>query len=1130
MYYNCHSCFSLRYGTLTVDDLLDLAEARGFETLGLTDINNTSAGLEFIMKARKRGIRPILGIEFRVNNRLRYIGLARNAFGWRGLCEFLSEYGARNNGLYQATAEVSEEDLENLVFPERALEIPETLFVYPFSQAPPLDQLREFEYVAIRPAELNRLYSSPYRYAGRKLVAFTPVTFRDKVGFNTHRLLRAIDRNSLLTKQETWDVAAQDEFMYPLGDLLRFYQQHTQIVTNTLQLMDLCDFEMSFDAPKNKKFFTGSQQDDLLLLEKLTWDGVRYRYGHLSSLNSMGSSGKSSGPEDSSRKSSGSEGKLENGSGAEESFGDSSGSEDSSGKGSGSESGLAARAAAWRTVEERVRKELEIINRLGFSAYFLITWDFVRYGQSRGFFHVGRGSGANSIVAYCMGITDVDPIELNLYFERFLNPHRTSPPDFDIDFSWKDRDDVIDYVFKRYGRKYTTLMATYNTFKGRSIIRELGKVFGLPKSEIDLLVARRHAPQIDDHIVKLIYRYGKELDGKPNYLGIHPGGILISEEPVRSYAATEIPPKGFPVVQFDMFVAEDAGLYKYDVLSQRGLGHIKDSAIQVQQNRKVTVDVHQVRDFKEDPKIAALVQQGDTIGCFYVESPAMRQLLRKLHCDNYLTLVAASSVIRPGVARSGMMRQFIERHNASQDFEMALTNSDPRICEAVGSVSKKAGDSKDTGADLQMRENFEAYESLKKSWYMHPKMEAILGETYGVMVYQEDVIKVAHHFGGVGLGEADVLRRGMSGKYRSKNHFEMLRENYFKNCREMGYEESVTAEVWRQMESFSGYSFCKAHSASFAVESYQSLFFKAHYPREFMVGVINNFGGFYRTEVYIHEARRGGATIEPPCINEGGYLTGIHGETIWLGLIHVQGLEKKTAVGIEMERRTNGAFQDINDLLRRVAIGLETLTTLIRVGALRFTGKTKKALLWEANLKFAKEAPRKQKAELFASKGRNWSLPDLPDDPLEDAYDELELLGYIISPLRESAPVFDSKRLENAVTPPIYTLLEQPLDPREVLAKDFAARVGQVIAITGFLICTKRVRTIKGDMMGFSDFIDVRGDFFDTVLFPDAYEKYNLSYGQLYRLRGKLVDDFGVVAVEVRSVERLAYRGDPRNE
>ncbi|MBK9453779.1 MAG: hypothetical protein IPN95_31180 [Bacteroidetes bacterium] len=459
------------------------------------------------------------------------------------------------------------------------------------------EDLRENEFVGIKPAQLNRLFSSPLKHHPQKLLTFLPVTFPNRVGYNTHRLLRAIDRNILLSRQDPADVAAADEMMYSMTDFLGFYKDHSYMVTNTMRLLEQCGFEMTFDRPKNKLHFTGSKSDDRHLLEKLAYDGLHYRYG------------------------------------------------------SGN-----------KKARERVENELQVIDRLGFSAYFLITWDFIRYGQLRGFFHVGRGSGANSIVAYCMGITDVDPIDLDLYFERFLNPHRTSPPDFDIDFSWTDRDEVIDYVFKRYGHAHTSLMATYNTFKGRSILRELGKVFGLPKEEIDHLVANRHSPNLDDRIVQHIYRYGRELEGLPNHLGIHPGGILITEDPVHCFSATSVPPKGFPIVQFDMFVAEEAGLYKYDVLSQRGLGHIKTSAEVVRQNRGISVDVHDVKAFKKDPKIAELLRTGKTIGCFYVESPAMRQLLRKLRCDDYVILVAASSVIRPGVAKSGMMRQYIERH------------------------------------------------------------------------------------------------------------------------------------------------------------------------------------------------------------------------------------------------------------------------------------------------------------------------------------------------------------------------------------------------------------------------------------------------------------------------------------
>lgn len=1039
MLYNCHTSFSLRYGTLSVEALLDLAEEQGHDTIALTDINNTSAGLEFAMKAREKGIRPILGIEFRVNNQLFYIGLAQNIKGWQYLCEFLSDALASaargipapdTEGKYDTALPAGSRNFE---LPRFAPELPHTFFIYPFHRAPNPDQFRPWEYVGIRPNELNRLFASPLRHCPDRLLTFLPVTFRDKVGFNTHRLLRAIDRNTLLSKIPGTDTAATDEYMYATHEILNFYERHSHLVTNTLRLMEQCRFEMSFEKPKNKLHFTDGQYDDRLLLEKLTWDGVRYRYGKAS-----------------------------------------------------------------RGIQERVQKELEIIDQMGFAAYFLITWDFVRYGQGRGFFHVGRGSGANSIVAYCMGITDVDPIELNLYFERFLNPHRTSPPDFDIDFSWKDRDDVIDYVFKRYGHKYTSLMATYNTFKDRSIVRELGKVFGLPKAEIDALVAQRRSPTLDDKIVRLIYRYGKEISGLPNHLGIHPGGILISEAPIRSYAATEIPPKGFPTVQFDMFVAEDAGLYKYDVLSQRGLGHIKDSYETVFLNQQKTIDVHRVQAFKKDPKIAELLQKGETIGCFYVESPAMRQLLRKLQCKDYLTLVAASSVIRPGVARSGMMRQFIERHRMA----WGQSDAEASIHEDMGTVDR-----------AKVVEQM----GLEQGWFMHPKMAEVLGETYGVMVYQEDVIKVAHHFGGIDLANADVLRRAMSGKYRSRNHFDLLRDEFFANCKDLGYPEATSGEVWRQMESFSGYSFCKAHSASFAVESYQSLFFKAHFPREFMVGVINNFGGFYRTEVYLHEARRAGAKIEAPCINEGAYLTTIQGETIWLGLVHVQGLEKKIAVQIEVERRES-AFRNVDDLIRRVPMGLESLSLLIRVGALRFTQKTRKTLLWEANLRFSKEVVRKQKAALFASSARTWELPQLPDHPLEDAYDELELLGFILPKKRPD------------LRPPIFGLLKSPLRKDEIYARDFHRFIGQRVSISGYLICTKYVRTVKGDAMGFSDFIDAKGDFFDVVMFPEAYQKYRPSGPSIYRMTGKLVDDFGVVTLEVQDMVRLSYKGDPRRD
>jgi DNA polymerase-3 subunit alpha len=253
-------------------------------------------------------------------------------------------------------------------------------------------------------------------------------------------------------------------------------------------------------------------------------------------------------------------------------------------------------ALAARRVWDRMNKELRIIDQMGFTAYFLVAWDMIRYAQSRGFYHVGRGSGANSVVAYCLQITDVDPIELDLYFERFLNPHRTSPPDFDIDFSYRDRDEIIDYMLKRHGRSHTTLLGMYPTFQYNAIVRELGKVFGLPKEEIDGLaekgyytVAGRNqnfAKRPDlDNIHRAILQYGKLLQNFPSGLSIHPGGILISEEPLASWCTLHMPPKGFPTAIMDMFVAEAIGLYKLDVLSQRGLGHIRECVDLIKCNR-----------------------------------------------------------------------------------------------------------------------------------------------------------------------------------------------------------------------------------------------------------------------------------------------------------------------------------------------------------------------------------------------------------------------------------------------------------------------------------------------------------------------------------------------------------------
>jgi len=714
-----------------------------------------------------------------------------------------------------------------------------------------------------------------------------------------------------------------------------------------------------------------------------------------------------------------------------------------------------------REALRRIRHELEIIHRLGFSSYFLSTWDVIRYSMARGFYHVGRGSGANSIVAFCLRITDVDPIDLDLYFERFINPKRTSPPDFDIDFSWKERDEVLDYIFKRYGRRHTAFIGTISTFRDRSIFRELGKVYGLPKEEIDLLVKEPESPMNDNNITRRIYEAGNMLMDFPNIRSVHAGGVIISEEPLSCYTALDLPPKGFPTTQWDMYVAEELGFEKLDILSQRGIGHIKECADIVRYNRGIEVDVHRVDQFKKDPQVIEQLKTGETNGCFYIESPAMRGLLTKLRCDSYRSLVAASSIIRPGVSQSGMMKEYIHRFHHPDDFE-----------------------------------------------YLHPIMEEQLKETFGVMVYQEDVIKVCHHFAGLDLADADVLRRAMSGKYRSRAEFDRIAQRFFDNCRDRGYSDELTQEVWRQISSFAGYSFSKAHSASFAVESFQSLYLKVHYPLEFMTAVINNFGGFYRTWVYFNEARRWGAAIHMPCVNKSQHKTSIQGKDIYIGFIHIQNLENQTIQMLLEEREEKNAYLSLEDFLERIPIGLEQVILLIRMSALRFTGKSKKELLWDAHLVLGKQVKKDPMRELFPVQKREFKLPELEQTALENAYDEMELLGF-------------------SVSIPAFELLQTGFRG-EVMARQMLQQLGHKVRMVGNMVTIKYVRTKHKQWMHFGCFLDSEGEFFDVVNFPDSLKRYPYKGQGVYLIYGQITEEFGFPSMTVEKMAKLPYQPDPR--
>jgi len=994
MYLNCHTYYSLKYGTLSPRQLVDAAVARGIETLVLTDINNTSCAYTFVRACQDCGIKPVLGIEFRrrreeretsddinvfsiKDSRFAYLGIAKNKEGWRELNAHLSYYSMRNASL-----------------PEVAPRF-ENAFVVYRKLPKPIDELAPNEFIGVMPGEVNHLFTSYLRNYREKLVVFAPVTFLDQEGYRVHKLLRCIDLNIVIGKLSAAHCAKASERMYRPEELAAIFDMYPDILENTQSLLAACSIEMHATGLNNRQTFTGSRSGDMKLLGKLARNGCIRRYGERN-----------------------------------------------------------------RMASQRTEKELKVIDKLGFAAYFLITWDIVRYAQTAGYHHVGRGSGANSIVAFNLFITDVDPMDLDLYFERFINPHRSSPPDFDIDFSWDERDDVTDYIFKRYGREHTALLATYNTFKGKSIIRELGKVFGLPKADIDIIVNEPHATDKHHNFARYIFHFGKLIEGFPNHLSIHAGGILISEEPLFYHTAIQMMPKGFPITHFDMYGAEDLGFHKYDILSQRGLGHIKDAVRLIAVNQGKAVDIHDVEQIKQDMNVRKQLKSGQCIGCFYIESPAMRGLLSKLRCDNYVQLVAASSIIRPGVAKSGMMREYIHRFHNPESFT-----------------------------------------------YIHPVFEEHLGETYGVMVYQEDVMKIVHHFAGLELDESDVLRRIMTGKKKNSDTFLRLQEKYFSNCRARAYPEDLSCEVWRQIESFSGYSFCKAHSASFAVESFQSLYLKTYFPKEFMVAVINNFGGFYSTEIYVHEARMCGAAIEAPCINHSHYLTHIYGDEIYIGFVHISQLEKKLVSRILNEREDNGSFQSLEDFVSRIDIGREQLEILIRVGAFRFTGMNKYALMWEKNAVHNPQVKTSQAVQLFGIEGADYDLPVMDESKYEQAFDEIELLGFpLCSP---------------------FELLETDFRG-DLRAAELGGSIGKRVWMVGYFVTRKNVTTVNRKLMNFGTWLDQEGHFFDTTHFPPSLARYPFKGKGCYLISGLVVEDFGFPSLEVDKMEKLPYVKDER--
>jgi len=1021
----CHSNFSLLTGAATVDQLAEAAAGRGMSALALTDTNGLYAAVPFCKAARAAGLKPVLGAELtgsleRSAPGARAVVLARSNKGFAEVCRLVT---ARKLG----------EDFDLAEALIRAAGSQE-IFVLTGEEA----LLRSLAphlpggdlYVELCPtgeagetARLRRLVDLA-RELGLPQAATANVHFVSRRDWVLHRLLRAVDLGTTLEGLAPGDALSKSCWLAgPQTMARRLSGWPAEALANTGLIAERCNVEL----PTGRVIFPevklppGESAYSRLL--KAAFRGACRRYRPM---------------------------KAE--------------------------------------VLERLRAELEVIERQGFAPYFLAVADIARFARRKRIPMVGRGSAANSLVSYALGITDVDPLRYELFFERFLNPERTSPPDIDLDFSWRRRDEVLDYVYRTYGADRVAMICTYVTFSARLAFRETAKAMGLTPAEINRFskVLPHRALRNLDNLEELWpecralpvreepYRSALELaariDGFPRHLSIHAGGIVVSPFPLTDLVPLERSTKGLVVTQYDMFAVEELGLVKIDLLSQRSLSVVEDVLRTVQQRTGTRLEIEDIDRLCADPDTARLIESGRTMGCFYIESPAMRSLLAKLRVRTFEMLTAASSVIRPGVAESGMMDEFIERHNGRRPVS-----------------------------------------------YLHPALEKLLGETCGVMIYQEDVIRVAHEIAGMSLGEADMLRRAMSGKMRSRRAMEKMHSRFLEGAAARGVEPEVAGEIWRQIESFAGYAFCKAHSASYARVSFQVAWLKAHYPAEFMAAVLSNGGGFYGPSAYIEEARRMGLEILPPDINRSSLDYQGAGRWIRVGLSCIAGISRSSLERIVHSRETEGFFTSLRDFCARVKPDYTEAQTLIRCGAFDSFELTRPELLWR--LEFLCKRAHKQTMKEYP--GREAAM--FPDLDLSAARRVIPRLAEYSFPCR--------LRLENEILG--FTVSAHPLallgrldgDRSLVRARELPAHRGRSVRIIGRAISRKRIRTSKNQSMMFLS-LDDPGATFEVVIFPDCYRRYGaVAIGPgPFLVTGRVVREYGVATIVADKLERVGQR------
>ena len=983
------------WGTSTVRQLCKAASKLGYTRMALTDTDNLYGMWPFIDACRDHNIQPIIGAELTdPGTRERAILLVKSQEGYTHLC-----------GLITARHMEKEFDLLSQVTNRhRGLAV--------LTQSSRLLRAWHDQGVMVF-LSLPRQPVSPWspvvqtaRDRHIPAVAVPDSFYSSPEDAPLHRMLRAIDLKTTLDRITPPHCAGEGSFLLAKDAYEDRFAICPEAISNTYNLAE----QLEFDGPNFGLVMPPWSDKDGLdadgRLREAAYTGARKRYGRDLS----------------------------------------------------------------ETVVDRLEHELAIIRSMKFSSYFLVVKDIVALSPRI----CGRGSGAASLVAYCLHITNVCPVKHNLYFERFLNPGRKDPPDIDVDFPWDERDRVLEKVFSRYP-DHCAMVANHVCIKPRMAVREVARVYGLTETEIsrvtqkmpwyftgdgeglDILEMMSRRPESKALSFPSpwpdIMKVAQKICGLPRYLSVHPGGMVITPDPICHYVPVERAAKGVNIIQWEKDQTERAGLVKIDLLGNRSLGVIRDAIINLKQNNCLLDE--STWEPEDDWDTQETVAQGNTMGCFYIESPATRLLQKKAHVGDFAHMVIHSSIIRP--AANDYIQAYLERlHGAPWD-------------------------------------------------PIHPLLAHILDESYGIMVYQEDVSKAAVAVAGFSHGDADGLRKIMSKKDKARALKDFYRQ-FAEGARKKGVSDSRINDIWQMMMSFSGYSFCKPHSASYAKVSFQAAWLKVHFPAEFMAAVISNQGGFYSTFAYVSEAMRMGLTVLPPDVNQSHIRWRGHGRQLRVGLLSVAQLSRATMEKLMVEQK-KALFRDMGDFLVRVRPEDPEKKSLVACGALDTLrpGVSRSALMWQ--LAFLKKHSLLPEEDVLPLPVAPRSLPEPPaiqDDPVKRFQQEFAALGFLCA----SHPM----------------TLYAPLLVRHRVTK--ACRMGRFIdkniRMAGFLVTGKVVRTRHGDPMEFLTFED-ETDIFETTFFPKTYARvcHKLAHGRPYVLWGVVDVNWGAVTLTVDRVEAL---------